>query len=191
MSKCDIRFYVDGVYLGTRSWGTVPAAGNLIQFSNKRQTNTFEVAQVVWDGNAPEASAQVDLKWPKVTPLDIDIPKSRPRIPWPEKSEPAAEKPKPMAANPELLADLIIQQIEAKRPAPPVQPAAKSPEPVAAKLDDPDRLLNSAEAAEFCNYSLAHWRRLHRLGEVPKGKRMARRKLAWRLADLRTFVERS
>lgn len=52
------------------------------------------------------------------------------------------------------------------------------------------RLVGAAEAAEFCNFSLGHWRRLYRLGKVPAPIKLSERKLGWRLSDLAAFVAR-
>lgn len=46
------------------------------------------------------------------------------------------------------------------------------------------RILGSAEAAEFWNVSLPHWRRLYRMGKVPKPIRVGDRKLGWQFGDL-------
>jgi predicted DNA-binding transcriptional regulator AlpA len=46
------------------------------------------------------------------------------------------------------------------------------------------RILSSAEAAEFWNVSLPHWRRLYRMGKVPKPIRIGDRKLGWQFGGL-------
>lgn len=46
------------------------------------------------------------------------------------------------------------------------------------------KVLNTAEAASFCNFSIPHWRRLYRRGEVPPPIRLSERKLGWRAGDL-------
>jgi prophage regulatory protein len=51
------------------------------------------------------------------------------------------------------------------------------------------RLLNTAEAAEFCKISVPHWRRLYRSGKVPKPVRLSARKYGWRLGDLLDFID--
>lgn len=50
------------------------------------------------------------------------------------------------------------------------------------------RVVGSAEAAAFCNYSLAHWLRLTREGKVPAPVRLGARKLGWRIGSLVNFV---
>jgi prophage regulatory protein len=51
------------------------------------------------------------------------------------------------------------------------------------------RLLDTAEAAEFCKLSIPHWRRLYRAGKVPKPVRLSSRKYGWRLGDLVDFID--
>jgi prophage regulatory protein len=46
------------------------------------------------------------------------------------------------------------------------------------------RILNTAEAAAFCGHSIAQWRRLYRLGQIPRPRRLSVRKYGWRLGDL-------
>lgn len=46
------------------------------------------------------------------------------------------------------------------------------------------RVLNTAEAAEFCRISVPHWRRLYRSGRIPQPVRLGTRKLGWRVGDL-------
>lgn len=50
------------------------------------------------------------------------------------------------------------------------------------------RVVGSAEAAAFCNYSLAHWLRLTRAGKTPTPVRLSTRKLGWRIGSLVNFV---
>lgn len=50
------------------------------------------------------------------------------------------------------------------------------------------RVVGSAEAAAFCNYSLAHWLRLTRAGKTPTPVRLSTRKLGWRIGSLVDFV---
>jgi len=38
------------------------------------------------------------------------------------------------------------------------------------------RILDTAEAAEFCKLSVPHWRRLYRTGKVPRPVRLSARK---------------
>ena len=51
------------------------------------------------------------------------------------------------------------------------------------------RILDTAEAAEFCKLSIPHWRRLYRTGKVPKPIRLSTRKYGWRLGDLIDFID--
>jgi predicted DNA-binding transcriptional regulator AlpA len=51
------------------------------------------------------------------------------------------------------------------------------------------RLLDTAEAAEFCKLSIPHWRRLYRAGKVPSPVRLSTRKYGWRLGDLVDFID--
>jgi predicted DNA-binding transcriptional regulator AlpA len=51
------------------------------------------------------------------------------------------------------------------------------------------RLLDTAEAAEFCKISIPHWRRLYRTGKVPRPVRLSARKYGWRLGDLADFID--
>jgi predicted DNA-binding transcriptional regulator AlpA len=46
------------------------------------------------------------------------------------------------------------------------------------------KVLNTAQAAEFCNISVPHWRRLYRAGKVPSPIQLSSRKLGWRAGDL-------
>ena len=46
------------------------------------------------------------------------------------------------------------------------------------------RILDATSAALFWGVSLAHWRRLYRLGRVPSPIRVGERKLGWRVGDL-------
>jgi hypothetical protein len=48
------------------------------------------------------------------------------------------------------------------------------------------RLLDTAEAAEFCKNSIPHWRRLYRDGKVPKPVRLSARKYG---SDLLDFID--
>lgn len=50
-----------------------------------------------------------------------------------------------------------------------------------------NRVVGAAEAAAFCNFSLAHWRRLYRAGKVPKPVKLSGRKLGWRQGTLIEF----
>jgi predicted DNA-binding transcriptional regulator AlpA len=51
------------------------------------------------------------------------------------------------------------------------------------------RVLDTAEAAEFCKFSVAHWRRLHRSNQVPSPVRLSTRKYGWRIGDLVEWIE--
>jgi prophage regulatory protein len=46
------------------------------------------------------------------------------------------------------------------------------------------RVLDTAESAAFCNYSIPHWRRMYRTGDAPKPLKLGARKLGWRIGDL-------
>jgi predicted DNA-binding transcriptional regulator AlpA len=52
------------------------------------------------------------------------------------------------------------------------------------------RVLDTAEAAAFCRFSVPHWRRLYRTGKVPKPVRLSARKYGWRLGDLIDFIDK-
>jgi prophage regulatory protein len=51
------------------------------------------------------------------------------------------------------------------------------------------RILDTAEAAEFCKLSVPHWRRLYRTGKVPRPVRLSARKYGWRIGDLIDFID--
>jgi len=51
------------------------------------------------------------------------------------------------------------------------------------------RILETAEAAELCGFSVAHWRRLYRNGRVPKPIQLSTRKLGWRAGDLIDWLQ--
>src|SRR5829696_2797723 len=53
------------------------------------------------------------------------------------------------------------------------------------------RILDTGEAAEFCRFSVPHWRRLYRSGKVPRPVRLSARKYGWRLGDLVDWIEAS
>jgi predicted DNA-binding transcriptional regulator AlpA len=46
------------------------------------------------------------------------------------------------------------------------------------------KVLNTAEAAGFLNFSIPHFRRLYRSGGVPAPLKLSTRKLGWRAGDL-------
>jgi predicted DNA-binding transcriptional regulator AlpA len=50
------------------------------------------------------------------------------------------------------------------------------------------RILDSADAAAFCRFSVPHWRRLYRGGSAPKPVRLSTRKYGWRLGDLIDWI---
>jgi predicted DNA-binding transcriptional regulator AlpA len=50
------------------------------------------------------------------------------------------------------------------------------------------RILNTAEAAAFLNFSTVHFRRLYRRGAVPPPVQLSTRKLGWRTGDLIDWV---
>ncbi len=51
------------------------------------------------------------------------------------------------------------------------------------------KVLNTAEAAAFCNFSIPHWRRLYRAKDVPPPLKLSTRKLGWRLGDLVNWLQ--
>src|SRR4051812_17708764 len=51
------------------------------------------------------------------------------------------------------------------------------------------RVLDTAEAAAFCRFSVPHWRRLYRSGDVPAPVRLSTRKYGWRIGDLIDWIE--
>jgi predicted DNA-binding transcriptional regulator AlpA len=51
------------------------------------------------------------------------------------------------------------------------------------------RILSTNEAAAFCNFSVPHWRRLYRIGDVPKPIQLSTRKLGWRICDLTDWLQ--
>ncbi len=51
-----------------------------------------------------------------------------------------------------------------------------------------NRLLDSGQAAAFCGYSLAHWRRLYRTGKVPAPVKINGHKTGWAAGTLLDFV---
>jgi predicted DNA-binding transcriptional regulator AlpA len=46
------------------------------------------------------------------------------------------------------------------------------------------QVIGARQAAELCNFSLPHFRRLYRNGVVPRPLQLGARKLGWRVADL-------
>lgn len=50
------------------------------------------------------------------------------------------------------------------------------------------RILNTSASADFCGFSVPHWRRLYRAGLVPSPIRLSTRKLGWRVGDLIDFL---
>ncbi|WP_131196854.1 helix-turn-helix transcriptional regulator [Lichenihabitans psoromatis] len=51
-----------------------------------------------------------------------------------------------------------------------------------------NRVLDSQQAADFLNLSLPHFRRLYRLGKVPRPIKITERKLGWPFGLLNDFV---
>ncbi len=51
------------------------------------------------------------------------------------------------------------------------------------------RILDAVGAAAFCNYSVAHWRRLHHAGKAPPPIRLGSRKYGWQISDLIDWIE--
>ena len=51
-----------------------------------------------------------------------------------------------------------------------------------------ERLLDSAQSAEFLGFSLPHFRRLYKAQKVPAPVKIGERKLGWRLGGLIDFV---
>ena len=51
------------------------------------------------------------------------------------------------------------------------------------------RVLNTAESAAFCRFSIPHWRRLYRANKVPQPIRLSARKLGWCAGDLVDWLE--
>src|SRR5687768_3000171 len=50
------------------------------------------------------------------------------------------------------------------------------------------RVLDTAEAAAFCRFSVPHWRRLYRSGDAPAPVRLSTRKYGWRIGDLIDWI---
>lgn len=53
------------------------------------------------------------------------------------------------------------------------------------------RIVDTSGAAEFCNFSVPHWRRLYRAGKVPAPVRLSARKYGWRIGDLVDWIQTS
>jgi predicted DNA-binding transcriptional regulator AlpA len=51
------------------------------------------------------------------------------------------------------------------------------------------RIFDTSEAAAFCGFSVAHWRRLYRTGKAPKPVQLSTRKLGWRAGDLVDWLQ--
>ncbi len=49
-------------------------------------------------------------------------------------------------------------------------------------------VLSTAEAAAFLNFSIPHFRRLYRSGDVPAPIHLSTRKLGWRMGDLIDWI---
>ena len=64
-----------------------------------------------------------------------------------------------------------------------------APQPTAPFDRERAKVLGSAEAAAFIGLSLPHFRRLYRLGKVPKGIQVGERKLGWQVGVLADFLD--
>ena len=53
------------------------------------------------------------------------------------------------------------------------------------------RVLDTAQSAPFCGFSVPHRRRLYRAGKLPKRVRLSSRKYGWRIGDLIDLIEAS
>jgi prophage regulatory protein len=51
------------------------------------------------------------------------------------------------------------------------------------------RVLGTADAARFCNFSVPHWRRMVRAGEAPRPLKLSERKIGWQVGDLCAWLE--
>lgn len=51
-----------------------------------------------------------------------------------------------------------------------------------------ERLLDTAQVAEFCAFSIPHFRRLYKTHKVPAPIRIGKRKYGWHLSGLIDFV---
>jgi predicted DNA-binding transcriptional regulator AlpA len=51
-----------------------------------------------------------------------------------------------------------------------------------------NKILGTADAAEFVNFSIPHFRRLYRAGVVPAPIQLSERKLGWKVGDLIDWV---
>jgi len=51
-----------------------------------------------------------------------------------------------------------------------------------------ERVLDTAQAAEFCGFSIPHFRRLYKAHKVPAPIKIGERKYGWRLGGLIDFV---
>lgn len=51
------------------------------------------------------------------------------------------------------------------------------------------RILNTAEAAALCRYSVQHWRELYRAGAVPEPIRLSARRYGWKLDTLLAWLD--
>ncbi len=52
-----------------------------------------------------------------------------------------------------------------------------------------DRIVGTAEAAAYCNFSVSHFRTLYRSGRVPPPIKLSDRKLGWRISTLKALVD--
>jgi predicted DNA-binding transcriptional regulator AlpA len=51
-----------------------------------------------------------------------------------------------------------------------------------------DRVVGTADAAAYLNYSVSHFRQLYRRKVVPPPIQMSGRKLGWRISTLKAYV---
>jgi predicted DNA-binding transcriptional regulator AlpA len=52
------------------------------------------------------------------------------------------------------------------------------------------RVLNTADAAQFCNFSVPHWRRMVRAGQAPQPIKLGDRKIGWQLGTLIRWLDK-
>jgi len=52
-----------------------------------------------------------------------------------------------------------------------------------------DRIVGTAEAATYCNFSVSHFRTLVKAGRAPAPIRLSERKLGWRISTLKAWVD--
>jgi predicted DNA-binding transcriptional regulator AlpA len=54
-----------------------------------------------------------------------------------------------------------------------------------------DRIVGTADAAAYLNFSVSHFRALYRNGTVPAPIKLGGRKLGWKLSTLKACVDQS